>query len=215
MKNKKRCMAILLIFCILTVGCSSEPARPSSITFENLPGEIAYNDTIITLSDVSFCEVYTESDHGYTGYCIVTVDRSNLTDDDVYWMLKQDLREPQAEFEVNAYLTSEINSLELERMSLLQRIYNDKNIYFVFFTDDIQREHLNDFKLSLQMIISPEKSLAAASTQSYYFDFNAEEGVDYSDYNSVLSEKESDILVDALKAYIEDLKQRNSLYYPR
>lgn len=111
----------------------------------------------------------------------------------------------QAELQVNAYISSEKNSLDDERMYQLQAIYNSENIYFMFYTKDVQRERLNDFEISLQMIMSPEKDLTAATTQYYYYRQNAEDGVDYSDYDSVLSEDEISILVDALNAKIDSL----------
>lgn len=196
-------MAVIMAF-ILT-SCSSTPTKPSSITISELPGDIPYNDTQVSLSAVSFCEVY--ASHGYTGYCVVTVDRSSLSDDDVYWMLNKDVGELQTELEVIAYLTSESNSLETERLSQLQTIYNDENIYFLFFTKDVQRKHLNDFKLSLQIIMSPEKSLVADTTQYYYYYLDAEEGVDYSDYDKILSSEVRDILAKALQNRIDSLKE--------
>ena len=90
-------------------------------------------------------------------------------------------------------------------MSPLQTIYKDENIYFLFYTGDIQRNHLSDFEISLQMIMSPEKDLTASTTQYYYYHQKAEEETDYSDYNSVLSEEEMSILVDALNAKIDGL----------
>lgn len=201
----KRCCALLLavLFTVLISGCSSGPEQPDPVTIEALPGDIAYADTSISLSAVSFCEVYAE--HGYTGYCVATVSRANLSDDDVYWLLNREAGETQAEFQINAYLSSEGNSLEGERMSPLQTIYKDENIYFLFYTGDIQRNHLSDFEISLQMIMSPEKDLTASTTQYYYYHQKAEEGTDYSDYNSVLSEEEMSILVDALNAKIDGL----------
>lgn len=201
----RKCRAILLLsFCIaLASGCSSTQKQPAPITIEALPGDIASGDASISLSDVSFCEAY--ADRGYTGYCVVTIDRSNLSDDDVYWLLNRGPGDMQAELQVNAYISSEKNSLDDERMYQLQAIYNSENIYFMFYTKDVQRERLNDFEISLQMIMSPEKDLTAATTQYYYYRQNAEDGVDYSDYDSVLSEDEISILVDALNAKIDSL----------
>lgn len=199
----KRFYVVVAILLLLT-GCGNVPDKTTPIRFDSIPGEIVYNDTTISLSDVSFGEVY--ADHGYTGYCVVTVDRSNLTDDDVYWMLKKDLGDMQAEFEVNAYLSSESNALNSEYLSSLRTTYDNDSIYFFFYTKDVQREHLSDFEIDIQLIVSPEKSLTADTTQYYYFDFDAEAGVDYSDYDSVFSEKERNYLIDALNARVDDLK---------
>ena len=201
---RKLAFVMLTMLCYLLVSCSSAPEKAGPTTISDLPGDIPYNDTQISLSAVSFCEVY--ANHGYTGYCVVTVDRSNLSDDDIYWMLKKDIGELQPEFEVFAYLTSESNSLDSEQLSQLQTIYNDESIYFIFYTKDTQREHLNDFELSLQIIMSPEKSLTAETTQYYYYYLDAKEGVDYSDYNNILSDEELNILIDALNEKIESLK---------
>ncbi len=202
-KNSILLMALLMTF--ILVSCSSASTKSDPITISDLPGDIPCNDTQITLSAVSFCEVYAA--HGYTGYCIATVDRSNLSDDDLYWMLNKETGQLQAEIDIVAYLTSEENSLESERLSQLQTIYNGENIYFMFYTTDVQRKHLNDFELTLQIIMSPEKSLIADTTQYYYYHLDAEEGVDYSDYEKILSSKEKDILVKALNNRIDSLKQ--------
>lgn len=194
----------LLAFCAsVFAGCSSTPKQPNAITITSLPGDIAYKDTTIALSAVSFCEVY--ADHGYTGYCVATVDRDNISDDDIYWMLKRDLGDMQAEFGVNAYLSSPNNSLSSDRLSQLKTIYNSEHIYFMFYTEDVQREHLDDFEISLQMIVSPEKDLTATSTQYYYYREKAEEGIDYSDYDSILTQDEINVLVDAINARIDSL----------
>ena len=76
----------------------------------------------------------------------------------------------------------------------------------MFYTKDVQREHLNDFEISLQMIMSPEKDLTATTTQYYYYYKNAEDGIDYSDYDNILSEGEVNVLVDALNAKIDDFR---------
>lgn len=202
--NKKLRMMLLPVLCAAFVsGCSSAPEQADPITIEVLPGDIACGDASISLSAVSFCEVY--ADHGYTGYCVATVDRANLSDDDVYWMLNRDSGDIQAELQVNAYISSEGNALDGERMSQLQTIYNSENIYFMFYTQDVQREHLDDFEISLQIIASPQKDLTATTTQYYYYGQSAEAGVDYSDYDSVLSEAEKSVLVDALNAKIDSL----------
>lgn len=203
--NRRSCtvLSLLLCFCMFITGCSSEAQQPAPITIDDLPGSLAYGEVSILLSAVSFCEIYAA--HGYTGYCVVTVDRSEIDDDDVYWLLNRQSGEIQAEFEINAYLTSEANSLENERMSQLRTTYDSENIYFVFYSKDVHREHLNDFELGLQMIMSPEKDLIAATTQYYYFYLDAEEGVDYSDYDSVLSENEKKVIIDALNDKIDSL----------
>ena len=196
--NKMRFTILSAVFLLaLSAGCSSEPVQQASITIKELP------DTSLSLSSFSFCEVY--ADHGYTGYCVATVDRSNLSDDDVYWLLNRDSGDICAEFQANAYLSSERNLLDNERMSLLQTIYNGEKIYFTFYTDDVYREHLDDFEVTLQMIASPEKDLTASTTQYYYYHKSAESGVDYSDYGSVLSTDELVALSDALNAKIDSL----------
>lgn len=197
------CFLFLMIQILCTMGCSSEATQAQPIRFKELPGNITYNDTSISLSSVSFCEVYAA--HGYNGYCVATIDRSQLSDDDIYWMLKTDFGETRSELEVNAYLSSEKNSLENERLSKLRTSHDSENIYFMFYTPNVQREHLNDFSIGLQIVMSPEKDLLASTTQYYYYDFDAEEGVDYTNYNSVLSEKEIEILIDALNDRVETL----------
>lgn len=202
--NKMRFTILSAVFLLaLSAGCSSEPVQSAPITIEELPGDVVCGDTSLSLASFSFCEVY--ANHGYTGYCVATVDRSNLSDDDVYWLLNRDSGDICAEFQANAYLSSERNSLDNERMSLLQTIYNGEKIYFTFYTDDVYREHLDDFEVTLQMIASPEKDLTASTTQYYYYHQNAESGVNYSDYGSVLSEDELVALADALNAKIDSL----------
>lgn len=193
-----------LACCLLLSGCGSSPTRSSSITISDLPGDISYEDMKVSLSAVSFCEVYAA--HGYNGYCVVTVDRSALSDDEVYWMLNKDVGEIQAELEANVYLTSEANSLDGKRLSPLDTTYDSENIYFTFYTKTVQREHFDDFELNLQIITSPEKSLSADTTQYYYYHLSAEEGVDYSDYDHVLTDKEKEVLIDGLNTKIESLK---------
>lgn len=196
---------------ICSCGGGSQSSHVSDLTrFDSIPAEIPYMDTTISLSALSFCEVYTN--HSYAGFCIATVDRDNLTDDDVYWMLKREGAQ-DAEIYVNAYLTSEANSLDSERMSPMPVQYDDEHIYFCFCSNiyESYRYHLDDFEITLQIVMLPERSLTADSTHYYYYDIEAEEGVDYSDLDNNLTEDEAKFLNEALQDELDNLNSIHGL----
>lgn len=195
MANVKTKISLLVALALLVLsGCSSEPQRAEPISFQELPGEIVYHDTAINLTDVSFGEVY--ANHGYTGYCVVTISRENISDDDVYWMLKRD--GINVEFDVNAYLTSEVNALDSEMMQTLGSIYDEDNIYFFFYNSETERYRFDDFSVHVQMIMNPDMSITAPTTQYYYYGIEYEEGIDYSDLRSVFSDDAITYLAEAL-----------------
>lgn len=188
--NRKGSIALvsLLCLCALVSGCRSGP--PDPITIQELPAIITYNDTSFSLEDASFCEVYT--DDGYIRCCVVTVGRSGVSDNDIYQALNEGIT---AEFTVNAYLTI---GNDFKQLSEVLTTYDNECIYFLFCSTDVQREPLNDFELAIQLITSPENKITADTTQYYYYYINPEDGVDYSDYDNMLSETERNLIIDAI-----------------
>lgn len=200
--NIKKIISVLLlivVLCTIMCACSSpssstEETKKEDIWIESLPYSMDFGGISVPLSRVAFYEEY--ANHGYVGYVIVKLDRKNLTDDDIYWMVNYNEDTLNTEITVNAYLEDEDEkSYDFESLNRLGKIYSDEYLYFVFATDK-NRYSLEGREFSIQIIHSPTK-LTAPDTQYFYYDFDLT-GSNYSDSVDSLTEDELDILNQAL-----------------
>lgn len=201
MKIKKIISVLLLIVVLCTIMCacsspssSTEETKEEDILIESLPYSMDFGGISVPLSRVAFYEEYI--DHGYEGYVIVKLDRKNLTDDDIYWMVNYNEDTLNTEIRVNAYLEDEDeNSYDSETLTSLGKFYSDEYLYYVFATD-FYRYSLKGRELSIQIIHSPTK-LIAPDTQYFYYFFDLT-GSNYSDSVNSLTKDELDIFNQAL-----------------
>lgn len=200
--NIKKIISVLLlivVLCTILCACSSPPSsteetKKEDIRIESIPYSMDFGGISVPLSRVAFYEEY--ANHGYIGYVIVKLDRKNLTDDDIYWMINYNQDTLNTEISVNAYLEDEDeNSYDIESLTSLGKFYSDEYLYFVFATDK-NRYSLKNREFSIQIIHSPTK-LIAPDTQYFYYDFDLT-GSNYSDSVNSLTEEELDILNQAL-----------------
>lgn len=216
----KRFVAIILVVIIVfsITGCSEGvhfDARPTytylddGSSYHTSPdGQLIYNiETLpfatevegkkLPLDHVSFFELYV--DHGYVAYVLTAFDRSNLSDDDIYWMTKYDTDKYGKTIDLNAYIRKDPNnydSSDLDRLSLLGSKYDDKYIYY-FYETELNRYSFMGSEVSLQLIVAPT-GLLEKDTAYYYYDYMIDETT-YSDSLEVFSVAEIEIFVNLLK----------------
>lgn len=147
----------------------------------------------VPFANVSFFE--THEDHGYTACIVAALDRSALSDDDVYWLTKYDNEKHCKTVDMNVYIYSDKNNLKTECMTLLGIVYDDNYIYFSFCSEK-QRYSFIDSRFSCQVIIIPT-GLTESDTVYYYYDHHIDEN-SYSDTIYSLSAGELNALEQAL-----------------
>lgn len=91
--RKLLALLLLVCMCLSMVACGAEqevtaPTEPSDVNVENLPFDANIDNKIITINEVTFADIY--ANHGYTPWIFISLDRSNLSDDDIYWLTKAD-----------------------------------------------------------------------------------------------------------------------------
>ena len=81
---------------------------------EGLPRNLVYDGKEITVKSITFYE--DKVDHAYSLYALVDFDMSGLTEDDIYWLGKDN------DLEVIVYVDDEENEFDNERLSLLRTV---------------------------------------------------------------------------------------------
>lgn len=181
MKIKKIISVLLLVVILCTIMCacsspssSTEESKKEDIWIDSLPYSMDFGGISVPFSRVAFYEAYIN--HGYEGYVIVKLDRKNLTDDDIYWMVNYNEDTLNTEIRVNAYLEDDDeNSYDSESLNSLGKFYSDEYLYYVFATD-LNRYSLEGREFGIQIIHSPTK-LTAPDTQYFYYFETAENSV--------------------------------------
>lgn len=120
------------------------------------------------LLDITFFELH--ENHGYTGYLVYTLDRSKLTEDELYWLLD------------GHYYIQELATLahyrpangEMAEMEYLGARYNNQYLYFAWRTD-LHRYSLKDCYVSATISYRPEYAEAKDRQKySYLFYFTGD-----------------------------------------
>lgn len=104
----------------------TESDRRRVVSVDSLPYSVPYNSKAITLKSVDSYELYADGSHSYHLYSVITIDISELTEEEVSWLRGEDL-------DVRAFITSEKNGEDFGLMSSLGSIrWTDaKEIQFV------------------------------------------------------------------------------------
>jgi len=136
-------------------------------SMKTIPFDMTIEEKSVPLCNTSFFEYH--ADHGYTAYFIASLDRSNLSDDDIYWLTKFDDKKHCKTIDFNVYAYSEKNELSTDPLHLLGIVYDDEYIYYSFCSDHCRYSFL-DGNFSCQIIITPT-GITESDTVYYYYDF--------------------------------------------
>ena len=198
MKKKSICIMLMCVvaFVCCFSGCSVKQDLKQNNVFYETPVDIVCGEQTVALQSVSFAQVY--ASHGYTGYVIVAFDRSTLTDDDIYWLIDRVKLSEDPQLSAEAYIDND--TTDSERLSLLGKVYDEQNIYFVLWSDVHQHE-FEDEEIWVQIISEPDRKLTAESTQYYYYVLQLDPDADYS--HELLSEAEENALQHVINAALQ------------
>lgn len=160
-------------------------------TVRSFPHKMTISGKTANITRVDLFEVY--SNHGYTGFVIVTIDRRNLSDDDMYWLLKLDGL--SRELDADAHYWPDGTDGDIASLHYLGCRYTESNIYFMFYTKH-QRYSLNGVKFSISVTYRPDgSSITDGYRYSYRVDFT---GTQYHDGIVHLPEEMQRIFTNAL-----------------
>lgn len=209
----KKIIPLLIVLAILLCACSYFPSTdpdnlkttyyedgsysyqtPGGISYSinSLPFTLENNGAKMDLVDVQYYEVYSQNNHGYTGYVIAVYDRANLTDDAIYWMDKTEYA--SQEFDVNAFVREKDGS----DSSFMKSIWNryDKDFWYrIFRTNETMRYSLSGGQISVQSVWAANKD--DQQNKWYHYSIIIDEKTDYSDL-SRLTTKEIEMITRAI-----------------
>lgn len=193
------CSDSLPTYTYLDDGSSYHTSSTGQLNYniETLPFSTDVEGKKLPLDHVSSFEQYV--DHGYIAYILVAFDRSNLSDDDIYWITKYDSDKYGRTIDLNAYIRKDPENYEnydSDILSLLGSKYDDKYIYY-FYETGLSRYSFMGSEVSLQFIVAPT-GLVEKDTVYYYYDYMIDETT-YSDSLDVFSVAEIEIFVNLLK----------------
>lgn len=139
-------------------------------TVTDFPHTLKFGDKIAFLSAIDILEVYVE--HGYVAFVVVTIGRGELTDDDLYWMLKGERYE--WELDASAYWWPDGTDNDIQSLRSLGCRYADGYIYFFFRTDHL-RYSAKGKHFSVDVTYQPEGAdISDYYRHSYSADFTGE-----------------------------------------
>lgn len=167
----KKILLMMVIWCLLLslCACTSTPANTSYTSIDRgeyefesgIPFQMNYNGKELTVSNISAYEQYTS--HQYTLYVVVKIDASDLTDDELYWLQKDDI-------DADLSITCEDNNMENDSMSLLGSLrYTDtKQLNLVYYTSFF---HETRYSFAGSRI---KCSFRATQKEKYEYEYNGE-----------------------------------------
>lgn len=163
-----------------------------SYSMKTIPFDMVVEEKTVPFYKVSFFELY--ADHGYTAYIVVSLDRANLSDDDIYWLTKYDDKKYSKTLDVNVYADSEKNQLKSKLLHLMGIVYDDDYIYYSYCSES-QRYSFLDSSFSCQAIIIPT-GLTESDTVYYHYTHTIDDS-NYSDTIASLTTSEREAIVQA------------------
>jgi len=136
----------------------------------NIDGKTAYLERIDVL------ELY--GNHSYFGYVIITIDRGQLSDDDVHWIMKG--KRYNWELDASAHYWPDGTDGEIDSLHFLSCRYDGDYIYFIFNTDE-HRYSLKGTRFSMAVTYLAD---GADYSDQYRYSYSVEfSGANY--HNSV------------------------------
>lgn len=120
----------------------TETDSTKTIYLKSLPSELQFNNTSIQYIALDMYQDNSYSGHGYNIYATLTIDVSNLSDDELYWLDKDTEYISDKTLQVKCYITDEHNDLDFESMSPISVVVDGKKRTYTFM---LINEFKNDF----------------------------------------------------------------------
>lgn len=149
----------------------------------------------VPVDHITFLELY--ANHGYTGYLVIAIDRRTLSDDEVYWLMKDSSVSiyPRFNWELDTHAALVPHSIEndAESMRFLKCYTTDDYIYHFYCTDLYQDRLVGSFVMA-SVYYEPDGNFSDRLTYSYNFYFTKE---NYHNTTSCLTPEEQALFIKA------------------
>lgn len=174
--KKYMSLFILWLIAITLTGCSagennsevSTEADGTKVTIDergidksvnSIPyDKIYWNEEVMSLESIDIYQEKSDSGHGYFPYVVVRIDTTSMSEDGLYWMMKDQEGFGIKTFDEDVYLTSEKNEINHERMSLLYGWYDNNEIVSIYWLSDEYRYDFLDAELSVCINIEQDET---------------------------------------------------------
>ena len=174
----RKLFLLLLVACLFLsmAACSPQeevvsPTESSSVTVSNLPFDADIDNKTITINEVTFADIY--ADHGYTLWVFISLDRKNLSEDDIYWLTKADSSFRKV-LDSDVYQVSwEGTTVHTDSLHPAGSFYDDEVLCFGFY-GDISREKNTTGEYSWCIRYTPD-SIVDPTAKRYYGSFDITE----------------------------------------
>ena len=207
---KKYGLIALLTAATLMTGCksglsaygpvSSSADRGSVLTAKSLPYEITVMGSTLNVSSVDLYEErYTTNGHPYHFSTVLTIDRSGVSDNDLYWVLRSNAVDNT--LSVTCDLTSDKNGVKYQEIPEVETYYDDNNIYYIFY------DYYNEYQYPLSDA-STDIWISAEQEDTYTSD-----GKEYNKTNSYSLYVNSQL--SNIKAEIKDISDMPAQQYEK
>jgi hypothetical protein len=158
----KRIIVLTIIAALTLTGCETtrdqlERQGSKKENISDLPyPTMHYNDVPLELKSIDLYQSYDDSDYQYNPYCVVRIDASKASDEDLHYLCNADLGQSRDPYmEIDCYYTSESNKIKLERMNLISHYKDDDDLVYLFY-DYMQEDaihSLEDMKVDVDIEI--------------------------------------------------------------
>lgn len=148
--------------------------RGNTTFVEDIPYASKYNNTSVSLTE--FGAYQNISNYSYNLFILITLDVSNLSDEELHWLRESDL-------EVNSYITSEDNGYDFDSMPELGNLLltDSKELVFVF-TTSFFKENRYDFsesKVCVAVSAKQEETYEYENSEGKVSDLHKSEALQY------------------------------------
>ncbi len=183
----KRIAVLVIIAAVCFTGCETtrdqieqQQAKNKKEDISDLPyPTMYYNDVPLELKSINLYQSYDTEDYKYNPYCVVRIDASKASDEDIHYLCNADLGQSRDPYmEIDCYYTSESNSIKLERMNLVSR-YKDGNDLVYLFYDYMQSDAIHsledmDVDVDIEIIQSNGELVKMTDTAAtkYFYNIN-------------------------------------------
>lgn len=169
-------LLLVMLLCLFMASCASQkevvtPTEPSRITVDSLPFDADIDNKSITIKELTFADIY--ADHGYTPWVFISLDRTNLSEDDIYWLTKKDSYFYRV-LDADVYQVFwEGTSVDTNSLYSAGSFYDEDVLCFGFY-GDISREKNITGEYSWCIRYTPD-SVIDQTAKSYYGSFDITE----------------------------------------
>ena len=183
----KRIAVLVIIAAVCFTGCETtrdqieqQQAKNKKEDISDLPyPTMYYNDVPLELKSISLYQSYDSEDYTYTPYCVVRIDASEASEEDLHYLCNPDLGQSRyAYMQVDCYYTSESNKISFDRMPSISHYQDGDDVVYLFYdymqSDAIHSLEDMDVDVDIEIIQSNGELVKMTDTAAtkYFYNIN-------------------------------------------